>query len=102
MHEASDDRLAMDGPGSGPAAASTAATAPADARRRPPSQSIDFSDDTSELARDGECDDPRFEGDRMAAIPLASDRRRDAADCRRLYNTGRIRLFAVNLRGVRY
>ena len=92
-----DDRLAVDGPGSEPAAASTAGTPPADARRPPPSQPIDFGDDTSEWARDDECDDPRFEGDGMAAGTVFQNRGRDATDCRRLYDAGRIRLFGVDL-----
>ena len=34
---------------------------------------IDFGDDTSHWAKDGECDDPRFEG---KALPLRAARRR--------------------------
>ena len=62
---------------------------------------IDFGDDTSEWARDGDCDDPRFEGDGMAAILVPSDRGHDATDCGGLYSTGRIRLFGVTTGGVR-
>ena len=54
--------------------------------------SIEFGDDTSDWARDGECDDPRFEGDGMASSVNFQNRRRDAADCRRLYDEGRVRL----------
>ena len=61
---------------------------------------IDFGDDTSAYARDGECDDPRFDGGGMNAFPLCSDRGHDATDCRRLYDAGRIRLFGVDIGGV--
>ncbi|WP_052340996.1 hypothetical protein [Salinarimonas rosea] len=54
--------------------------------------SIDFGADTSRFAGDGECDDPRFEGDGMAAVPLDEDRMADAGDCRALFAQGRIRL----------
>ncbi len=62
----------------------------------PNSGYIDFGDDASSWARDGECDDPRFDGAGMAPLPLARDRGHDAADCRRLYNAGRVRLFGVS------
>ena len=62
---------------------------------------IDFGDNSSEWARDGECDDPRFEGSGMDSIPLIADRSHDATDCRRLYDAGRIRLFGVDIGGVR-
>ena len=52
---------------------------------------IDFGDDSSEWANDGECDDPRFTGSGMTSTPLLdSDIRRDATDCRVAYNQGRI------------
>ncbi|MGP9822279.1 hypothetical protein ACTZWW_19830 [Salinarimonas sp. NSM] len=53
---------------------------------------IDFGADTSRFASDGECDDPRFEGEGMAAVPLDEDRMADASDCRALFAQGRIRL----------
>lgn len=44
---------------------------------------IDFGDDSSEYANDGECDDLRFVGEAMTATPLlASDVMHDASDCR--------------------
>jgi hypothetical protein len=52
----------------------------------------DFGDDTSQWANDGECDDPRFEGAGAAETLLAEDRGHDAADCRMLFNAGRITL----------
>ena len=60
------------------------------------SGAIDFGDDASDSAQDGECDDPRFEGEGIDSLPLYSDRGHDATDCRRLYDEGRIRLFGVN------
>ena len=62
---------------------------------------VDFGDDASDYSRDGECDDPRFEGSGMDVLTVRRDRGHDATDCRRLYNAGRIRLFGVNIRGVR-
>ncbi len=57
---------------------------------------IDFGDDSSEWANDGECDDPRFEGEGVASILLDQDLYRDATDCRDLYNRGRIDLREVS------
>ena len=62
----------------------------------PDSGYINFGDNASNWSRDGECDDPRFDGAGMAFLPLARDRGHDAADCRQLYNAGRVRLFGVN------
>ena len=67
----------------------------------PDSGNVDFGDDTSNSARDGDCDDPRFEGAGMDPLATGSHRGHDATDCRRLYNAGRVRLFGVNIRGVR-
>ena len=60
---------------------------------------VHFGDDTSDSAQDGDCDDPRFEGDAMDPFLLQSDCGRDASDCRRLYDEGRIRLFGVTPTG---
>ena len=60
--------------------------------------SIEFGDDTGNWARDGECDDIRFEGVGVASTLLLEDRGRDAADCRQLHDEGRVRLFGVDLR----
>ena len=57
-----------------------------------------FGDDSSEYAHDGECDDIRFTGDGVAGILVDDERGRDASDCRRLYEAGRIRLFGVHSR----
>ena len=55
---------------------------------------IDFGDDSSEWANDGECDDTRFTGDdEYIGIDFGDSHvRRDASDCRSLFNQGRIRL----------
>ena len=53
---------------------------------------IQFGDDSSSWANDGECDDPRFVGGGMATILLNEDIQADASDCRALYETGSIRL----------
>jgi len=55
---------------------------------------IDFGDDSGRWANDGECDDPRFEGEGMAAVLVEEDRLRDASDCRSLFERG-----AIVLRG---
>ncbi len=52
----------------------------------------DFGDNTSRWANDGECDDPRFEGEGAADTLLDDDRGHDATDCRKLFNAGRIAL----------
>lgn len=55
--------------------------------------SVDFGDDSSEWALDGECDDPRFVGNGMTDTPLLDeDRFADATDCRLAYEAGAIRL----------
>ena len=55
---------------------------------------VDFGDDSSPWANDGECDDTRFAGDPFYLGITDNDRhiRRDASDCRRLFSEGRIRL----------
>ncbi len=53
---------------------------------------IDFGDDGGEGAKDGECDDPRFEGRAAAAVLDDADRGADAGDCRRLCELGVIAL----------
>ena len=55
---------------------------------------IDFGDDSSEWANDGECDDPRFVGDGMASELVDADLARDATDCRTLFEAGSIALTA--------
>lgn len=54
--------------------------------------SIDFGDDSSSWANNGECDDPRFEGPGTATTLLDSDTLRDATDCRQAFEAGRISL----------
>ncbi len=55
------------------------------------SSDIDFGDDSSQWANDGECDDPRFEGSGMNGVLLDEDLRRDATDCRAALAAGTIR-----------
>lgn len=51
-------------------------------------KAIDFGNNSSEFARDGECDDPRFAGPGVDEILLPKDAKRDATDCRALCNAG--------------
>lgn len=55
-------------------------------------QDIEWGDDSSQWANDGECDDPRFEGPGASPIMLDEDLKHDATDCRELYEAGRIQL----------
>jgi len=58
-----------------------------------PAAAVDFGDDSSEWADDGECDDPRFAGDGMTATPLLdADILHDATDCEQAYSAGRVTL----------
>ncbi|MEO0359219.1 MAG: hypothetical protein AAF386_13205, partial [Pseudomonadota bacterium] len=51
---------------------------------------IDFGNNSSTFARDGECDDPRFDGPGTDSIMLRSDLLSDAKDCRAACNAGQI------------
>lgn len=51
-----------------------------------------FGDDSSQWAKDGECDDPRFQGEGSAETLLDADSGHDATDCRKLFGAGRIAL----------
>lgn len=54
---------------------------------------IQWGNDSSKYARDGECDDKRFTGPGMTTTPLLdSDIQHDATDCRAAYNAGRLTL----------
>jgi len=54
-------------------------------------QNVDFGDDSSMWANDGECDDPRFEGPGMTSTTLLdSDIRADATDCRTAFEAGEL------------
>ena len=60
------------------------------------SASVDFGDDKSRWANDGECDDPRFEGPGMTTTPLLEeDAFHDATDCREAFEAGTITLVAA-------
>lgn len=60
--------------------------------RSAPDVAIDFGDNSSVWANDGECDDPRFEGSGMAFPAVDEDRARDAEDCRAAFDAGTITL----------
>ncbi|SIT85610.1 hypothetical protein SAMN05421665_2100 [Yoonia rosea] len=69
-------------------------TAPAQA------QSINFGDDSSQWANDGECDDGRFTGPGLTSTPLLQeDVLADATDCRTAYEAGNLRLAGVSSDG---
>lgn len=51
---------------------------------------IDFGDDSSEWAKDGECDDPRFSGTGAASQLLDADILKDATDCEAAYAAGTV------------
>lgn len=53
---------------------------------------FEWGDDSSIYANDGDCDDPRFDGPGAYTLNLAEDAKRDATDCRVLYNAGRVYL----------
>ncbi len=56
-------------------------------------QEIDFGDDASPFANDGQCDDSRFVGPGMTSTPLlVSDIRHDATDCRLAWEAGLLQL----------
>lgn len=59
-------------------------------------QSVNFGDDSSEWANDGECDDGRFTGPGLTSTPLLQeDVLADATDCRTAYEAGRLTLAGV-------
>lgn len=56
-------------------------------------QTVDFGADTSQWAKDGECDDPRFAGPGMTTTTLLdADIRADATDCKTAFDAGQITL----------
>ncbi len=62
-------------------------------------QEIDFGDDSSPWANDGECDDKRFSGPGMDRILMDIDIGRDASDCRAGYEAGLLRLVGEPVAG---
>ncbi|MBN9335085.1 hypothetical protein [Devosia sp.] len=58
----------------------------------PAASTIDFGDDSSDWAKDGECDDPRFVGKGAATELVEADRMKDATDCRAAYEAGTVTL----------
>lgn len=54
---------------------------------------IQWGNDTSKYAKDGECDDKRFTGAGMTSTPLLdSDIQHDASDCRTAFEQNRLEL----------
>jgi hypothetical protein len=53
---------------------------------------IRYGNNSSEWARDGECDDARFEGPGSSHVVLSEDIGKDARDCKALCEAGRISL----------
>ena len=72
--------------------APTTETAPAAPAAPAAAAAIDFGDDTSQWANDGECDDPRFTGAASAEELLEADLGHDATDCSTAFAEGRVRL----------
>lgn len=56
-------------------------------------QSIKFGDDSSEWAKDGECDDRRFRGSAMASGLDVDDIGKDKTDCKRGFDMGQLKLW---------
>ena len=67
-------------------------TGPADIAIASPIDAINFGDDSSDWAKDGECDDPRFTGTGSATELADADYLRDATDCREAYQAGTVTL----------
>jgi len=63
-------------------------------------QTVNFGDDSSEWANDGECDDGRFTGPGLTSTPLLQeDVLADASDCRAAYKAGNLTLLGVGKDG---
>lgn len=58
-------------------------------------QSINYGDDSSEWANDGQCDDRRFVGASMAEILNNEDIGRDATDCKSAVGAGHIKAWSA-------
>lgn len=84
--------LSKAGIGDGVIAAMVQSEAPSASVVAVEAQPIDFGDDESVWANDGECDDFRFHCDGMSDTLLDEDRGHDATDCRELFESGRISL----------
>lgn len=61
-----------------------------------PVSTINFGNDSGPYPFDGECDDPRFQGNGVAADSIlnSANQFRDASDCRAMFNSGRATLRA--------
>jgi hypothetical protein len=76
------DKISQSGKNPPPETSTTATAAPA--------AEIDFGDDSSEWANDGECDDPRFGGEGTADELVDADLMKDATDCRAALEAGTV------------
>ena len=63
---------------------------------------IDFGDDSSMFAKDGECDDPRFYDDEFGFFLDEDDEMADATDCLEAYKAGEIALGGIANSGGSY
>ncbi|KRA95626.1 hypothetical protein ASD83_18430 [Devosia sp. Root685] len=89
MKDATDCKAAFE---AGTVTLKDSGTSPADIAIATPVNAIDFGDDSSEWAKDGECDDPRFEGTGVADELVDADRLKDATDCKAAYEAGTVTL----------
>lgn len=55
-----------------------------------PIESVNFGDDSSDYASDGECDDVRFVGSGMAVALMTDSIGKDASDCKAAYQDGEL------------
>lgn len=63
-------------------------------------QSVNFGDDSSEWANDGECDDGRFTGPGLTSSPLLQENvLADATDCKMAFQIGQLTLAGVSADG---
>jgi hypothetical protein len=62
----------------------------ADAKANTQCSAINFGDNSSEWATDGECDDPRFEGKGTSDTVITDDIGHDAKDCRAACDAGNV------------
>ncbi|MCX7301216.1 MAG: hypothetical protein NTX73_12745 [Rhodobacterales bacterium] len=88
-HDASDCKAAHDA-GTVALAGDAPFATPENGNETNAADAIDFGDDTAVWANDGECDDPRFQGEGMSPAPVAEDIGHDATDCRTLLGAGMI------------
>ena len=67
-----------------------------------PDHNIAFGNDSGRWAYDGECDDPRFEGEGMAELLLLDNIKHDATDCRTGIVAGRVSFTSNTRNGIEF